>query len=325
MTVKKIKKEFFMTKVFFTIAIYVFIYASAWTQPAELGPYTIHLISDNVYRIEDANSGNPPGAVIGDDGQMVSMNNCSDMYLIVGPEKGLLIDLSNLIKWDQTADESLRTLIGERLDDKPLLIAVTHNHGDHLGMLPAFAGDPSVRFWIPENEFRGTGIFPEDRTTYFAENASLDLGGGVRINTFEIPGHTPHSTSYILDGANLMFTGDAIGSGRGIWLFDEASFYVYINAIDRLIQYIEDPENHLDKDKLRFYGGHYWQGAQVGELTVQYVYDMRSLIEEMKKGSADVEEMSTFIPFLDSNFKYATATITWNKEAAERFADLKTD
>ena len=314
-----------MKKTCVIITITLILTAGGWAQSTELGPYTVHLIREGVYRIEDANSGNPPGVVIGDDGQMVSMNNCSDMYLVIGEEKGLLIDLSNFVQWDQTAVVSLRALVEERLDGKQLLIAVTHNHGDHLGMLPAFAEDRSVRYWVPENEFQGTGIFPADRTTYFTENGSLDLGGGIRISTIEIPGHTPHSTSYILDGKSLMFTGDAIGSGSGIWLFDEASFYVYKNSVEELISYIENPENGINKEELQFFGGHFWQGAQVGRLGATYAYDMRTLIVEMKKGSAETEEMSTFIPFLDTSFKYGTATITWNKDAAQRFADAQSE
>jgi hydroxyacylglutathione hydrolase len=294
---------------------------SVTAQSTETGPYTIHVISEQVYRIEDANESNPAGVVIGDDGQMVSMNNCSDMYLIVGGEKGLLIDLSNEIKWDPTATESLRSLVYEHLGDRELLITVTHRHGDHLGMLPAFAADPKATFWIPQKEFRGMDIFPAERTRYFSENESLDLGGGMVVNTLEVPGHTPHSTLFIPEGENLVFSGDAIGSGSGVWLFDEESFYVYKASIDGLIAYMEDEQNHLDPAKLHIYGGHYWQGGQAGELSGQYIYDMRTLITEMKKGTAKTEEMSAFIPFLNTNFSYGTATITWNREAAMRFAD----
>jgi glyoxylase-like metal-dependent hydrolase (beta-lactamase superfamily II) len=314
-----------MKKTCLSIAASLSFIVSGWAQSHEVGPYTVHSIANDVYRIEDANRANPPGVVIGDDGQMVSMNNCSDMYLVVGREKGLLIDLSNHIQWDPTAAASLRTLVDDRIGEKPLFIAVTHNHGDHLGMLPAFAEDPDVRFWIPESEFQGTGIFPEDRTTRFAENDSLDLGGGAWIHTFEIPGHTAHSTCYLLKGENMVFSGDALGSGSGVWLFDEKSFYVYINSIDKLIAYLEEPESGIDKEAVRIYGGHYWQGEQVGELTMQYVYDMRTLINEMKEGTARVEDMSTFIPFLDASFKYGTATITWNKEAAKRLAAAHTE
>ncbi|MGW8314961.1 MAG: MBL fold metallo-hydrolase, partial [Bacteroidales bacterium] len=303
------------------LALTMLVSVSGNAQSTEVGPYTVHEINDHIYRIEDANSSNPAGVTLGDDGQMVSMNNCSDMYLILGGTKGLLIDLSNQINRDPSATTSLRKLVDERLGDRQLVITVTHNHGDHLGMLPAFVNDPEVRFWISRNEFEGRDLFPEGRTTYFLEGASLDLGNGLIVNTLEVPGHTAHSTLFIPWGENLLFSGDAIGSGSGVWLFDEPSFYVYKESIAAMIAYIEDPGNHVDPAKLRIYGGHYWQGSQSGELTWQYIEDMRTLILEMKKGTAAMEEMSAFIPFLNTNFKFGTATITWNREAARRFAD----
>ena len=284
------------------------------------GPYTVHTITEQVYRIEDANESNPPGAVMGDDGQLVSMNNCSDMYLITGGKKGLLIDLSNNVKWDATATESLRSLVYGLLGDRELVITVTHNHGDHLGMLPAFADDSRASFWIPGEEFGGSELFPAQRTTWFPAGASLDLGGDVVVNTLEIPGHTLHSTIFFLKGRDLVFTGDAIGSGSGVWLFNEESFYTYIKSIDLLISYIENTANHMHPDQLRIFGGHFWQGKYPEGLPARYIYDMRTLIGEMKKGTAKMEDMSTFISFLDTNFSYGIATISWNRQAAFRFA-----
>jgi glyoxylase-like metal-dependent hydrolase (beta-lactamase superfamily II) len=290
-------------------------------QPVQTGPYTVHTLADGVFRIEDANDSNPAGIHLNEDGSMAGMNNCSDVYLVVGREKALLIDLSNAVDWDSTATESLRAIVYDRVGEKQLFITVTHRHGDHLGMLPAFAEDPRASFWIPKAEFSGTEILPEARTSRFAERAALDLGGGFVIKTMEVPGHTPHSTVFFLQDENLVFTGDAIGSGSGVWLFDYESFLTYSSSIDELIAYIESPSNHVDPGKLVINGGHSWQRGTLDELTAQYVYDMRSLIERIGQGTAQAEEMSTFIPFLDANFKYGTATITWNREAAARYAD----
>jgi glyoxylase-like metal-dependent hydrolase (beta-lactamase superfamily II) len=248
------------------------------------------------------------------------MNNCSDMYLVIGGEKGLLIDLSNDVKWDATAKESLRSLVYETLGDKELIITVTHRHGDHLGMLPAFAEDPEARFAVPSNEFGDMDIFPTGRTGFFYENESLDLGGGTLVKTMEVPGHTAHSTIFFLEGRDLVFTGDAIGSGSGVWLFNEESFYIYRESINRLIAYIEDGSNQVNTDKLRIFGGHFWQGQDKDGLNARYIYDMQTLIGEMQKGAVQPEDMSSFISFLDANFTYGSATITWNKEAAAKFA-----
>jgi glyoxylase-like metal-dependent hydrolase (beta-lactamase superfamily II) len=290
------------------------------SQPAQKGPYSVFVLGDGIYRIEDSNAGNPAGEHPGKDGKPGSMNNCSDMYLVVGKDKALLIDLSNAITWDNTATESLRSLVYERTGMKELLITVTHKHGDHLGMLPAFIKDPQVRFWIPGAEFSGTSIFPAERTNFFTENAILDLGGGFEIRTLELPGHTAHSTLFFLAGQNLVFTGDAIGSGNGVWLFNYESFPIYCTSINRLITWLEDPANNIRPDKLIIYGGHHWQKGKKEELTIQYLNDMSTLIERIGTGTADIQSVSFNFPFLDTNFKYGSATITWNKEAAERYA-----
>jgi glyoxylase-like metal-dependent hydrolase (beta-lactamase superfamily II) len=188
-------------------------------------------------------------------------------------------------------------------------------------MLPVFVDDPEITFWVPGNEFSGMDIFPEKRTVYFATGESLDLGGGTRMNTMEVPGHTKHSTLFFLEGKDLVFTGDAIGSGSGVWLFNEESFYTYDRSIEELIVYMENPDNGVNTESLRIYGGHYWQGKDKGILGAAYIYDMRKLIEAMKVGKADAEDMSAAIPFLDTNFKYGTATITWNRKAAEKLVN----
>lgn len=289
-------------------------------QTVEKGPYTVYTIGEGVYRIEDANSGFPAGLNTDKDGKVMSMNNCSDMYLVTGQEKALLIDLSNFIKWDDTAIESLRSLISERIGNKELYITVTHKHGDHLGMLPAFRDDKKVKFWIPEAEFRGMDIFPKERTTFFPENASMDLGGGYLITTIEVPGHTEHGTLFFIKDRDMVFTGDALGSGSGVWLFNYESFITYTKSIDDLIRYIENSENHVNPEKLVLYGGHYWQRGSREKIGSEYIYDMKTLIEKIRKGTSEEIPVSNQFKYLDTNFRYGTATITWNKADAAKYA-----
>lgn len=289
-------------------------------QTVEKGPYTVYIIGEGVWHIEDANGSLPAGLKTDRDGKVLSMNNCSDMYLVAGTEKALLIDLSNFIKWDSTPVESLRSVISERIGNREFYITVTHKHGDHLGMLPAFKDDPNVKFWIPEAEFRDMDIFPEDRTIFFPENASLDLGDGCLITTTEVPGHTGHGTLFFIKGRDMVFTGDALGSGSGVWLFNYESFITYGDGIENLIRYLEDPANLINLEKLVIYGGHYWQRGTQEKLTSRYVYDMRMLIEKIKQGQSEEIPVSNQFKYLDTNFRYGTATITWNKKDAGKYA-----
>lgn len=306
-------------KVFFLL-IFLTVSCCSWAQTIEKGPYTVYPIGEGVWHIEDANSSRPAGLKTDQDGKVLSMNNCSDIYLVAGKEKALLIDLSNFVKWDSTAVESLHSVISERIGNKELYISVTHKHGDHLGMLPAFKDDPQAKFWVPEAEFRGMDIFPKERTTFFPENASIDLGGGFIIKTIEIPGHTEHGTLFFLKGRDLVFTGDALGSGSGVWIFNYDSFVTYAKSIDKLISYLEDSASNINIEKLVLYGGHYWQRGTQEKLTARYVYDMKTLIERIGQGTSEEIAVSNQFKYLDTNFKYGTATITWNKKDAGKYA-----
>lgn len=292
--------------------------ATCLAQTREIGPYTVHPIIPGVMRIEDANRSNPAGVQLDADGKIKGFNNCSDMYLLVGGVRALLIDLSNAIKWDDTAISSLQTLVGEEIGARKLHIAVTHFHGDHTGMLPAFKDNPAVTFWIQTDEFKGREIVPPERTIPIGGDSSLDLGGGFVVDALKIPGHTDHSTAYFLRGKNLLFSGDGLGSGHGVWIFSADGFAKYRQTIDRLITYIRNPANTVDESQLLVFGAHYWQKREKEKLTMQYILDMQKLIGEIKAGTAR-EEKVTFGPYLNTNFISGEAIITWNKADAERF------
>ncbi len=297
----------------------IWLCAEIQAQTFERGPYTVTRIADGVFHIEDSNKSNPSGIQVDASGKTTGFNNCSDMYLISGRNKILLIDLSNFIKWDTSAISSLRSIIYEQKGRRELYITVTHNHGDHLGMLPAFKEDQNAHFWIPSEEFRGKDILLAERTVVFPENATLDMGGGVVIKSFEVPGHTAHSTIFFLKDRNLLFTGDALGSGNGVWLFSEKSFLAYKESIDKLVKYVNDPKNKINSEKLIIYGGHYWQKGKMDKLTGQYIADMQMLIKKIGDGSAS-EEKTSYNKYLDTNFRYGTATITWNKADAVKYS-----
>jgi len=285
----------------------------------ERGPWSLHAISDGVWNIQDYNSGNPRGIQLDSDGNRAGMNNTSDIYLVVGSEKAMMIDMSNPVSWDDTAAQSLHDLVYGVVGSKPLYISATHFHGDHLGMAPVFIGDVQARFWLSEGEFSALDKFPDNQTTWTAPGASMDLGG-ITVDTMELPGHTPHSTLFFIKDKYLVFTGDAMGSGIGVWLFDYDSFLVYRESVDRLINTLEDAAFGIDTDALRIHSAHSWQYPG-DELTMQYIYDMRTLIDLMGRGLVKPEDYSVPIPFLDATFTYGVATITWNKAAASRFQE----
>ena len=296
------------------------------TADVEIGPFTVYPIQKNVYHIQDYNSSNPAGETLDAEGNVVSFNNCSDIYLINGKNKALLIDLSNKIGWADNAEESLRQLVAERTDGKELIITFTHNHGDHTGMLKAYTEDPDVHFALPEADFtRLAGRFPENQYSFINEGHIFDLGG-IEVEVISVPGHTNGSVVFYIHGQNILFTGDAIGSGHGVWIFNEAGYKQYVTAIPHLISWLENPENKVDIEKLRIYGGHYWQRNRLpdlgdDEMGISYLRDMQALINDIASGKANSEPSSIGRPNLDTYFKHGIATIAWNAEEAKAFAE----
>ena len=298
--------------------------AACGPKDVEVGPYTVSVIEKNVYHVQDYNRANPAGEEFDADGQLTHFNNCSDIYLIVGEKEALVIDLSNPIDWADNAAESLRTLISERVGEKPVTVAFTHSHGDHTGMLPAMVEMPGVRFALPEADFtRLADRFPADRFEFFREGKTFDLGG-LTVETIAVPGHTPGSTAYFVKGHNLLFTGDAVGSGHGVWIFNTEGFDQYVKAVPHLIAWLKNPDNGVDLDALQIYGGHYWQKDWLNlpkgrDLGMEYLDDMKALLDEMEAGTAATEPSNLGRPNLDTYFRHGEAIVTWNAAQAEAY------
>lgn len=309
-------------------AIAAFASVSCADNPAdvEIGPYTVSVIEKNIYHIQDYNSSNPAGETFDAEGNKTHFNSCSDMYLIVGKEKALLIDLSNNIRWADNAAESLRQLVAERTEGKPLTITFTHNHGDHTGMIHAYMDDPEVSFALPEDDFINIiGRFPQIHYTFINEGHIFDLGG-FEISTIAVPGHTDGSVVFYINGQNILFTGDAIGSGHGVWIFNTDAYMKYDTAVPHLITWLENPENKVNIEKLRIYGGHYWQRDWLPELGenemgMQYIRDMQELLNEIKAGTAAKEPSNLGRPDLDTYFRHGSAIVVWNSEQAKQYAE----
>ena len=296
--------------------------ACAAPRNVEVGPYTVSVIEKNVWHIQDFNRSNPAGEAFDEGGNKTHFNNCSDIYLIVGEQEALVIDLSNPITWADNAPESLRAIISERAAGKPVTVTFTHSHGDHTGMLPAMLDLPGVRFALPQADFaRFADRIPEERREWIREGKVFDLGG-LQVETIAVPGHTPGSVAYLLLGHDCLFTGDAIGSGHGVWIFNEDGFYSYVSAVPHLMETLR--ERGVNEKRLQIYGGHYWQRDWLSlprgrEMGWDYLTEMKALLDGMESGTAAKEASGLDHPVLDTYFRNGNAIVVWNAAQAEAY------
>lgn len=308
--------------ILFSAAAALLLAACAGPKDVEVGPYTVSVIEKNVWHIQDFNRSNPAGEAFDEGGNKTHFNNCSDIYLIVGEQEALVIDLSNPITWADNAPESLRAIISERAAGKPVTVTFTHSHGDHTGMLPAMLDLPGVRFALPQADFaRFADRIPEERREWIREGKVFDLGG-LQVETIAVPGHTPGSVAYLLLGHDCLFTGDAIGSGHGVWIFNEDGFYSYVSAVPHLMETLR--ERGVNEKRLQIYGGHYWQRDWLslprgGEMGWNYLDEMKRLLDLMESGQARTKNSGLDHPLLDTYFPYGDAIVVWNAAQAETY------
>ena len=144
----------------------------------------------------------------------------ASFYLLEGTEKALLSDTG-------MGEGNFRAML-KKLTDKPIELAVTHAHVDYF--LHACLFRDSTVYMHPRDtekldqwydcfasDFEGRRCQREDFTP-ITEDSVIDLGGGYTVRVLEIPGHTPGSVAFYDEKRELLFTGDAIGSGIGVWM-----------------------------------------------------------------------------------------------------------
>jgi glyoxylase-like metal-dependent hydrolase (beta-lactamase superfamily II) len=299
----------------------------------EKGPYTVRKLAEGIYHVEDRLT-DISGWTVDASGDY----NSSDMYVILGNDKAFMVDLSNKINMNNAA-VALREIVYGLIGSRKLEIGVSHGHPDHVGMAFVFVGD-NVPIYFGTGEYNesmwDTYALAPDRVTVFEPGEkTFDLGGR-KLSTIKVPGHTNSSTVYNLDGENLMFSGDAIGSGAGCWFFSLELLNLFEGGLANLKAFVEDEENHIDKNTLKIYGGHSWQYNRykdltgvtyTGHLNWQYAEDLVTCLAKMKEGAwKDTNSGLRFVEWgyhlmvFTGDFIYGTGAITAPMEVAESYA-----
>lgn len=312
--------------------------------PFEYGCYTATLISSDkagdVWHIQDCNSTFPAGTSLDSLGEPRN-NNCSDIYLLLGNDMhdgfspaALLVDLGNYVQWCDSAEQCLRHIVYELKGDRPLMVTFTHNHFDHTAMLPAFLGDSTILFELPENDFSDSlhlKMFEGANVDFLADDEMICLGG-MDVRTIEVPGHTPGSMCFYLVDRNIILTGDAIGSGHGVWIFSGEGFLQFVDGVHHLTDYVLGSQS-IDTAELRLFGGHYHQKEWLEEgrnfpdgqarirkeeaLGIRYLLDMQAAANATLDGTAEITPLEFYNPLLDTYFTVGTGSVVWNRAQAD--------
>ena len=169
----------------------------------------------------------------------------TNIYLILGPEKALLIDTGSGLN-------PLKPVVDKLIENRELLVINTHSHFDHRG-----SNDEFETIYIHENEV-GNASMPFDisilkdspkeivyrySTIGFVYQPSLNVEplidgdrfelGDISVEVIHTPGHSVGSISLLTDKGDL-FTRDTAHYGA-MYLPKKRQFSVILDSISKLL------------------------------------------------------------------------------------------
>ena len=157
------------------------------------------------------------------------------LFLLVGEQRALLLDTGAtadsvafpLYRTVRQLLQNWQTAHGHR--PLELVVAHTHNHGDHRAADAQFRGQPHVQLVGLEAEqvqqFFGLPAWPQ-------QSAGFELGRR-RLEIIPIPGHQAASIAVYDPATHLLFTGDTVYPGR-LYVQDWPAFQA---SIQRLVDF----------------------------------------------------------------------------------------
>lgn len=214
-------------------------------------------------------------------------------YLIEGSEKALLID-------GLSGAGSLKAFVRE-LTDLPVTLANTHGHVDHIGADFEYGevyidpADISLMYEHSDREMRlgfarsGGRFEPrlDDvtvpcpvRTLPLKDGYVFDLGG-VRLETFSVPGHTRGTVVFLDRAARVVYSGDACNRNTLLFGQEATSIEQYRESLLHF-QGFEDAFDLL-------WGGH---GGHAEEKSI--IEEAIALCDEIMAGTDDAIEAVGF-------------------------------
>ena len=198
------------------------------------------------------------------------------MFLLEGGHRSLLIDTG-------TGTFDVKALCA-KLTDKPLTVACTHGHVDHVGGIGYFdevllhPDDFEMARTVTVEQRQGYvsmlntmsgGLFSVtegdvkafDRLPVFSplkEGDVLDLGGR-KVVVYETPGHTPGGISFLDVRERIIFTGDACNGNTLLSSSDRKKPKSGVDTLLATAKKLRALEPYYDRD----YNGHIGYAANV--------------------------------------------------------------
>ncbi len=214
----------------------------------------------------------------------------ASFYLIVGKEAAAAIDTG--------LSEGALMPVLRRYTDLPITLLVTHGHGDHISHADEFEtvymSPADIPFLSVAAERLGLKrpLDPERfQPLYDRETVRV---GDIELEVFAVPGHSVGSVVFYDRKDNLMFSGDAFGSGWAVFmqLPGGAQVAEYRKSLHAFLERVEaiDPEPE-------FLTGHFAQRETPdGDNPVCFalIRDMEALCGELLAGKTETKEVSFF-------------------------------
>ena len=182
------------------------------------------------------------------------------------------------------------TPVLRQLTPKPLVLVLTHAHIDHFHHMDEFETvymshrELELGEEILQGMMAGKNLDLE-HTIHVETDTKIDLGNCL-LEICDVPGHTPGSVAVYDARDRLIFTGDAIGSGCGVWmqLPGSSSLGAYEKSLVNFLRWV------LDRGEMEFWGGHCnqsWESRQVpgfNPLSAGLLADLIDLVRLVRRG-----------------------------------------
>lgn len=200
----------------------------------------------------------------------------------------------------------------QQLTDKPMILVLSHAHIDHFYHMDEFD-----TVYMSQEEFKlGEAILREmmagkelalEKTLPMETGTVIDLGG-CTLEICAVPGHTPGSVAVCDARDGIVFTGDAIGSGCGVWmqLPGSSSLTEYEQSLLTFLRWLLDRGGAME-----LWGGHCdqsWESRQVpgfNPVSLGLLADLIDLVRAVRSGKITGESVELAPNLREQEARYA--------------------